>query len=88
MRRMGEWMYRSTCSSPRHYLEVSVQFRAQRRFILPGKERPEPIGYDVGWVPEQVWKTWRVEKSCPNRDRNSDPSDIQPVASSYRVLVH
>jgi hypothetical protein len=27
--------------------------------------------------------TWRVEKSFPYRDSNSDPLTVQPIASGY-----
>jgi hypothetical protein len=47
--------------------------------LPPGKERPVPIGYEIGWTPEPVWTTWRR----PYRDSYSDPSAVQPVASRY-----
>jgi hypothetical protein len=54
----------------------------------PGRITPEgrslvPIGYEVGWTPEQVWTTWRRENYWPYRDSNSDPSVVQPVACRY-----
>jgi hypothetical protein len=36
-----------------------------------------------GWAPESVWALWRRENSFPYRDSNSDPSVVQPVASSF-----
>jgi hypothetical protein len=42
---------------------------------------PPPIGQDVGWTPEPVWRKWRRENSWPYRDSNSDSSVIQLVAS-------
>jgi hypothetical protein len=40
---MGEWMYRSTYSRPRQYLEVSVQLHSQVASPVE-KETPVPIG--------------------------------------------
>lgn len=37
-----------------------------------------------GWrYPEPVWATWKVEKSCPYRDSNFDPSAVKPAESLY-----
>jgi hypothetical protein len=41
---MGEWMYRSTISWPRHELEVSGQFHGPTA-LPPEKEPPVPIGW-------------------------------------------
>jgi hypothetical protein len=79
---MGEWMYRSTFSWPRHYQEVSGQLHAPAA-LPPGKEPPLSIGQKAGWAPEPVWTTWRRENSWPYRDSNSDHSEVQPVASRY-----
>jgi hypothetical protein len=79
---MGERMYRSTFSWPRHYLEVSGQLHAPAA-LPPRKEPPVPIGEEVGWTSEPVWKSWRRENSWPHRDSNSDFSVVQPVASRY-----
>jgi hypothetical protein len=81
-RRMGEWMYSSTFTWSQHYLEMSGQFHAPAA-LSPEKERPVPIGLEVGWTPEPVWTTWRRENAWPYRDSNSDPSFVQPVASRY-----
>jgi hypothetical protein len=35
------------------------------------------------WTSEPVWTIWRRENSWPDRDSNSDPSVVQPVASRY-----
>jgi hypothetical protein len=83
---MWEWMYRSTFSWPRHYLEVSGQLHATAA-LPPGKEPLVPIVYEVGWTSEPVWKIWRRENYCPYRDSNSDPSVVQPVASRYTDYV-
>jgi hypothetical protein len=42
LRRMREWMYRSTFSWPLHYLEVSGQLHASAA-LPPWKEPPLPI---------------------------------------------
>jgi hypothetical protein len=77
-RRMGEWMYRSTFSWPRHLLEVSDQLHA-RAALPPGKEPPVSIGYEVGWTPEPVWTTWRRENSWPYRN-----SELRPLGRPTR----
>jgi hypothetical protein len=46
-RHAGEWIYRSMCSCPRHYLEVSGQFHASAALPL-GKEPPAPMGLRAG----------------------------------------
>jgi hypothetical protein len=79
---MGEWMYRSAFSWPRHKLELSGQLHAPAA-LPPGKEPPVPIGEEGRWTPEPVWTTWRRENSWPYGDSNSDPSVVQPVASRY-----
>jgi hypothetical protein len=81
-KRMGERMYRSIFSWPRHYFEVSGQLHAPAA-LHPGKEPPVPIGQEAGWVPEPVWTTWTRENSRTYRDSNSDPSVVLPVASRY-----
>jgi hypothetical protein len=78
---MGEWMYRSTCSWPRHQLEVSGQLHT------PASLPPVPIGEEVGWTPEPVWTTWKREDSWPYLDSNSDPSVVQSVASRYTTTL-
>jgi hypothetical protein len=40
---MGEWMYKSTFSWPRHKLEVSGQLDAPTA-LPPGKDPPVPTG--------------------------------------------
>jgi hypothetical protein len=79
---MGEWMYRSTFSWPRHSLEVSGQLHVPAA-LPPGKKPPVPVGQVAGWGPAPVWTTWRRENSWLYRDSNSDPSVFQPVASRY-----
>jgi hypothetical protein len=48
-----------------------------------GKEPPVPIGYEVWWTSEPVWRIWRRDNSLPYWDSNSDPLVVQPVASRY-----
>jgi hypothetical protein len=45
---MGEWIYRSTFSCPRHYLEMSGQLHAPARFTLG--ERAPGTHWIGGWV--------------------------------------
>jgi hypothetical protein len=79
-RPVGEWMYRSAFSWPRHLLKMSSQLHASA--ALPSrKELPVPIGYEAGWTPEPVWTTWKT--SWPYRDSNSEHSVVQPVVSRY-----
>jgi hypothetical protein len=33
--------------------------------LLPGKELPVPIGYEVGWTPDPAWTTWREFLTLP-----------------------
>jgi hypothetical protein len=87
---MGEWMYRSTFSWTRQYLEVSGQLHSPTT-LPPGKEPSVPIGYEFGWTPQSVWTTWRRENSWPYGDSNSNPSVVQPIAScytGYALLAH
>jgi hypothetical protein len=53
--------------------------------FTPGVRTPIPIGYEIEWAPEPVWKTWRSENSYPHRDSNSHFSVVQPVASRCRT---
>jgi hypothetical protein len=41
-------------------LEASGQLHALTA-LPPGKERPVPIGEEVGWASEPVWTIWRRE---------------------------
>jgi hypothetical protein len=55
---LGEWMYSSTHSETRHWLEVSGQLHGPAA-LSPGKERPVvPIREEAGYAPELVWKQW------------------------------
>jgi len=55
---MGEWMYNSMHSLPRHQIKVSGQLHAPAA-LTPQKEYPVPIEQKAGWVPEPVWMRWR-----------------------------
>jgi hypothetical protein len=78
---MGEWMYRSTFSWPRHYLEVSGQLHAPAA-LPPGKSPRYPLDRRMGG-PQSRSGRRRRENSWPYRDSNSDPSVVQPVASRH-----
>jgi hypothetical protein len=47
------------------------------------KDSPVPIRWEVWWIPEPVWSTWKSQNSLPYRDSNSDPSVVKPIASRY-----
>jgi hypothetical protein len=79
---MGEWMYRSTFSWPRHYLEVSGQLHAPAA-LFPENIPSYPLDRRARWISEPVWTTWRRENSWPYWDSNSNPSLVQLVASRY-----
>jgi hypothetical protein len=49
---MGEWIYESTFSKPRHLTEMNGQLHAL--VLPPGKEVLVPIGHEAGWDPEPV----------------------------------
>jgi hypothetical protein len=49
--------------------------------LLPGKE--PPVHWIGGWVSPRVGLDDVKKKPLPNRDSNSDPSVVQPVASCY-----
>jgi hypothetical protein len=63
-------------------LEISDQLHALAA-LLPGKETTIPIGYEAGWAPEAVWKTWKEEKSYLYRELNPYPSAVHPVVRRY-----
>jgi hypothetical protein len=50
-------------------------------------EPPVPIEQEAEWTPEPVRTLWRGEKSGADRDSNSDPLSVQPVASRYSSCV-
>jgi hypothetical protein len=80
--RMGEWMYRSMSSCPQHWFEANSQFHAFAS-LPQGKENTVPIGQEVGWTTEPVWKIWRSENFRPCRESNSDLEVVRPVTSRY-----
>jgi hypothetical protein len=56
--------------------------------FTPGQLNPRvPIGQEVGWAPEPVWRTWRGEKYSPYWESISAPSAIHPAASRYTDYV-
>jgi hypothetical protein len=73
---MGEWMYRSTFSWPRHKLEVSGELRAPAA-LPPGKEPPLE-----GWVGPRAGLD-DLENFLSYRDSKSHPSVVQAVVSRY-----
>jgi hypothetical protein len=77
---MGEWMYRSTFSWPRHYLEMSGQLDAPAA-LLQAKEPRYPLGRRLGGPQRRSER--RGENSWPYRDLNCDPLVVQPVARRY-----
>jgi hypothetical protein len=79
---MGEWVYRSTYSSPRHWLEVSGQLHT------PAALPPRKKILSTHWLEGRVGPRTNLEdigrrKFCPYREWNSDPSVVQYVASLY-----
>jgi hypothetical protein len=58
---MDEWIYRSKCTWPRYWLEMSGQPHAL--VVLSAGNSPVLIGYEDGSAPEPVWTTWKSE-SC------------------------
>jgi hypothetical protein len=77
---MGTWMYTSTFSWPRHYLEVRVQFH-DTSALSPGKELVVSIGKECWEVQVAVWTSRRRKYCWSFRDRNSESSVVQPAAS-------
>jgi hypothetical protein len=78
---MGKWMYWSTFSWPRHYVEVSGQLHAPA--ALPPEKTPRThwIG---GWMdPRSSLDDLEKRKFLTPLGLNSDPSVVQPVASRY-----
>jgi hypothetical protein len=63
-------------------MEVIGQFHTTAA-LPPGKESLVIIWYESGWAPEPIWTKCKRENSLPYRDTNSDPSNVQPVASRY-----
>jgi hypothetical protein len=73
---MGEWMYRSTYSWPRHY-----SWRWVVRFTHWPLYPRYTLDRMLGGPPKPSGR--RGEKFWPYRDSNSYPSSVQPVASRY-----
>jgi hypothetical protein len=62
-RHMGEWMFRSTFSWPRHYLVASAKFHATAT-LLPGKEPLDHTGWRLG-SPQNMWVLHGERKFLP-----------------------
>jgi hypothetical protein len=83
---MGEWMYSSTHSWPRHQLEVSGQTDATFRF--PHGERTLGTRWIGGWVgPINVLDYVERGTFCLFLYLNSYLSAVEPVASRYAVTT-
>jgi hypothetical protein len=81
---MGEWVYRSTFSWPRHKLEVTGQLHASSAF-LKGKEPPVPIGWEVGWTPRASLDDLEKRKNSPPPRLELRPLGRARSQSLYRL---
>jgi hypothetical protein len=60
---------------------VGVEWSASRPGALPpGKELPNTVGQEAGWVPDQVWTLWSKEKSLGPAGKQTPA--VQPVTVS------
>jgi hypothetical protein len=64
--------YKPKFSSPQHYLEMSDQLNAPAA-LAPWKEPLVAVGYEAGWAPEPVRKSWRVENLTLSGTRTPIP---------------
>jgi hypothetical protein len=80
---MGEWMYGSTFSWPRHYLQVSGQLHGPA--VLPPRKDPPPQypSDRLGGHQSPSGRQWRRENSWSYQNSNSDPSVVLPIACRY-----
>jgi hypothetical protein len=79
---MGEWMYRSTLSWPRHYLEVSGQLHALA--ALSRKETAPGIHWIGGWVGPRAGLDDLEEKIFLTLlGLEFRPSIVHPIVSRY-----
>jgi hypothetical protein len=62
-------------------MDVSGKFHAL--VALPPNEHPAPIRQKAGWVPKRDLYAVMTREICPYWKSNSDPSVIQPLASSW-----
>jgi hypothetical protein len=70
---MGEWMYRYTFSSPRHWLEVSGQLHAPAA-LLPGKEPPHyPLDRRLGGPQSRSGRRGEEKILDPNGTQTPNP---------------
>jgi hypothetical protein len=80
---MGEWMYRSTFSWPRHYLEVSGQLHAPAA-SPPGKSSRYPFYRRLGGPQSRSGRYGEVKIfTLPGLEL--PPPVVQSVASRYTV---
>jgi hypothetical protein len=70
----------STYCCSRNWLEVSGQLHALAVLSPPGERTTGTHWMGGQKAPEQVWTTWRGEKSCVYRDSNLNPWGVQPLA--------
>jgi hypothetical protein len=59
---MEEWRFSSTHSQLWYQVEVRGQLYAAAA-LIPGKDHPVSIGYEVAFVPELVWTWWRRDET-------------------------
>jgi hypothetical protein len=79
---MGEWMYRSTFSWPRHLLEVNGQLHAPAA-LLWRKSPRFPLDKRLGGPQNRSGRRREEKILAPYRDSNSGSSFVQFVASRY-----
>jgi hypothetical protein len=82
---MGEWIYRSTFSWPRHKLEVSGQLHAP--VALPPGEKAPIIHWIRGLMSPWTCLDDMEKNSWTYRYSKSDPLVLQPVSSRYTDCV-
>jgi hypothetical protein len=78
---MGEWMYRTTFSSPRHWLEVSSQLHAPSS-LPPEKNPPVPIGEEADGPQNRSGRRWEEKILDPTGTRIPTPQSSSPL---YRL---
>jgi hypothetical protein len=81
-RRMGDWMYRSTFSWPRHSLEMSGQLHAPAA-LPPRKRSRYPLYRRLGGLQSRSGRRGEENNSWPYLDSNFDLLVVRPIASHY-----
>jgi hypothetical protein len=80
---LGEWIYSSTHSWPRHYMEVSGQLHAPA-VLPPWKE--DLLYRRLGGAPEPVWtRWWRQKFLAPTGTRTSDHPARSPGLCHWAI---